>query len=295
VSRLRAALGALRPAQWLKNAPVLAGIVFGRRIGDGAAVRHVATTLVAFCLVASAGYLVNDVVDVEADRAHPLRRRRAIAEGRLPVRAALVLAAALALAAAGLATFVPTGARLDLLAYAALTLAYTFLLRRAAAVGVLAIAGGFVLRADVGARAAEVAPSAWLLALTGVLALAFAVGKREADARRDAGIAPRALVRATDALLALAGLGYLAYGFSPDTVALHGTRLLPLTALPVLAALARFRRRLRASTAGEGPAELIAGDRVLVALGILWAVACIVVLGLVVRTTTLTIIVRDTR
>ncbi len=283
MSRLGAAISALRPAQWLKNAPVLAGIVFGRRIGDGAAVRHVGLTLAAFCLVASAGYLVNDVVDVEADRAHPLRRRRAIARGRLPVRAAIALAAALGLAAAGIATFVPPGARLDLLAYAALTLAYTFLLRRAAAVGVLAIAGGFVLRADAGARAAEVEPSAWLLALTGVLALAFAVSKREADARRVAGTAPLRLERVTDVFLALAGGGYAAYGFSPDTVALHGTRLLPLTALPVLAALARYRHRLRASTDGAGPAELVARDPIVVALGVVWACACVAVLGVAGR------------
>lgn len=287
MSRLRAAAGALRPAQWLKNAPVLAGVVFGGRVADGTAVRHTALVFGAFCLVASAGYLVNDVVDRDVDRTHPLRRDRAVASGRLAPRAALWLSAALAAGGAALVAGAPAGARLDLLAYAATTLAYTFALRRVALLGVLAIAAGFVLRADAGARAADVEASPWLLALTGVLALAFAVAKREADARRAAGRAPPGLARATDVLLALAGLGYLAYGVSPDTVTRHGTRLLPLTAVPVLAALARFRRRLRASSAGEGPAELIAGDRVLVALGILWVLACLVVLGAVERTTSL--------
>jgi len=276
--RVGAAISAARPAQWLKNAPVLAGIVFGRRLGDATAVRHVGLTFVAFCLVASAGYLVNDVVDVEADRAHPLRRRRAIAAGRLRARPAIVLAGCLALGAGGLATRVPAAAGLDLLAYGTLTLAYTLGLRRVAWLGVAAVAGGFVLRADAGARAAEVAPSVWLLALTGVLALALAVSKREADARRVEGNGRRGLARATDALLGATGLGYLAYGVSPDTVALHGTRLLPLTALPVLAALARYRRLLRASTDGAGPAERIARDPILVGLGVLWGFACVLVL-----------------
>lgn len=279
MSRAGAAVAALRPAQWLKNAPVLAGIVFGRRLGDGTAVAQVGLAVAAFCLVSSAGYLVNDVADLEADRAHPIRRLRPIARGGLSVPAAHLLAAALALGAAGLSTLLPGGAAVDLGAYAVLTCAYTFVLRRVAPLGLLAVAAGFVLRADAGARAAQVEPSGWLLALTGLLALALAVSKREADARRPDAPAPSSLSRATDTLLALTALGYVAWGLSPDTVALHGTRLLPLTAVPVLAALVRYRRLLRTTADRVGPAERIARDPVLVVSGVVWVLACVLVLG----------------
>lgn len=277
MSRLRAAIRATRPAHALKNAPILAGLVFGHRTADGAAVRAVALTFAAFWLVASAGYLINDVVDREVDAGHPTRGSRPIASGALSVRAALSLAVVLALAAAGLGLLVPPRAAACVAAYGALTLAYTFVLRRVALAGVLAVAGGFVLRAASGALAAGVAPSPWLLGLVGVLAAGFAVAKRENDARRR-GAASRALVRTTDALLAATAMGYLAWGLVPDTVRLHGTRGLPWTAIPVAAALARFRARLRASRDGSGPAELVAGDPWLVGLALAWAAAVAVVL-----------------
>ncbi len=273
------ALAALRPTHWLKNAPVLAGIVFGRRIGDGTAVRSVALAFAAFCLVASAGYLVNDLVDRDVDRAHPRKCRRPIASGALAPRAAVALAVGLALAAAMLARAVPASARLCLAAYAVVSLAYTLGLRRVPTMGALAVAAGFVLRAAAGAYAAVVSPSPWLLSLTGVLALALVVSKREAEERRRRTEAPSALRRTTDALLLASALGYVAYGFAPDTVSLHGTRWLPLTALPVVAAILRYRRRLRTSSDGQGPAELVAADPLLVVLGAAWAATSVAVLA----------------
>ena len=278
MTTLRAAVSALRPAHWLKNAPVLAGAVFGGRLGDGNSVRTTGLAFVAFCLVASAGYLVNDVVDRDVDRGHPTRGSRAIASGALSARAAIGVAIGLAVVAGTLATLLPLAAAAGLAAYGALTLAYTFVLRRWLVIAVLAVAAGFVLRAAVGAAAAGVEPSPWLLSLVGVLALGLAVSKKESEERRRRIEVPSALRRATDGLLAATALGYLAYGFSPDTVALHGTRWLPVTAIPVIAALARSRARLRGSIDGAGPAELVARDPVLVGLGILWAALVVVVL-----------------
>ena len=279
MSRLPPALSALRPAHWLKNAPVLAGVVFGRRIADGTAVRSVGLTFVAFCLVASAGYLVNDLVDRDVDRGHPLRGRRPVASGALSTGAALALAAALAIGGAAISGAVPTDARLCLAAYAALTLAYTLVLRRRLTVGLLAIAFGFVLRAAAGAYAARVPPSAWLLSLTGVLSLALVVSKREAEERRRRIEVPSAVSKATDVLLVATAVGYVAYGFSPDTVAVHGTRWLPITAIPVLVALWRYRSRLRASREGLGPADIVARDPMLVGLAVVWAALSVAVLA----------------
>lgn len=272
---LRALASSSRPAHAWKNVPVAAAAVFGGRLGDPAAVRSVVACFVAFCLVASAGYLVNDVRDLAADRAHPVRRSRAIARGDVPVPTALATAAVLGAAGLALAWTLSTRAAAAVLAaYGATTLVYTFAGKRIAAVAVAMIAAGFVLRVLAGAFAASVAPSPWLLGLTAVLALALAIAKRESEDRRVHGESGAALRRGTDTLLALSLCGYVAYALAPDTVALHGTRALVWTAVPVGAALVRFRARLRADRTGAGPAELVARDPLLLALGAAWIVAC---------------------
>jgi 4-hydroxybenzoate polyprenyltransferase len=275
----RALLAAARPAHWLKNVPVGAGLLFGERATDPAAVRAAGAAFVSFCLVASAGYLANDVVDREADRAHPRRAARPVASGALSVRAAV--AAAVALGAAGLAlafATLPLPAAAATAGYLALSLAYTAGLKRAVPVGIAVVVLGFLLRVLAGALAVEVDPSPWLLALTAVLAAALATAKRESEDRRARGEARPGLRRATDALLAASAAGYLAYTLAPGTVALHGTRALWITAAPVAAALLRFRSRLRRERAGRGTAEIAAGDPVLLALAAAWVGACAAVL-----------------
>ncbi len=275
MTTLPARLVALRPAQWVKNVPVGAPLLFGHRLGDPAARLATLWTFFAFCAVASAGYLVNDVRDLTSDRVHPRRRARPVARGDVGPCEALVTASVLAAAALTCAlALLPPGVAAVLGGYLALSLAYSLALKRSPPLAVLAVSLGFVARVLAGAHAARVPPSPWLLALVGVLALALAVGKREAEARRLARPAARTLSRGTDLLLLAAWLGYLAYGLSPATIALHGTRALPLTSLPVAAALLRFRARLRADATGLGPAELIGKDPLLLALGAAWVASC---------------------
>lgn len=273
-------VAAMRPAQALKQLPVFAPVVFGHRLHDPRAVASVVACAVAFTLVASGGYLVNDVVDRAADAAHPRKRRRPVAAATLAVTTALrtasvLLPAGLAVAIAG-STPAAAGA---VGAYLVATLAYSLRAKRVAWLGPAVVALGFVLRVLGGAWAAPVAPSAWLVGLTAGLASALAVAKREAERRRADGEAPAALRHATDALLALVAAGYLAYTLAPGTVALHGTRALVVTVVPVAAALARFRARLRADSTGAGPADLVVHDPVALALGAAWALACVVVLA----------------
>jgi 4-hydroxybenzoate polyprenyltransferase len=95
---LRAVVKSLRPHQWVKNLFVAAPLVFARRIADPAAAVRAAAAVAAFCLLSSAVYVINDLVDLEKDRAHPTKRRRPLASGALSVRAGRFLAAALCLA-----------------------------------------------------------------------------------------------------------------------------------------------------------------------------------------------------
>ncbi len=278
-TRLGSWARALRPAHWTKNVPVAAGLAFGGRLSDPHAVRSTFFLFASFCLVASAGYLANDVVDRREDRLHPARRARPVAAGEISPRAALGGAAVLGAAGlAGGAALLPFPAALCLAAYAATTLVYTLLARRVFALATALVVLGFLLRVQGGASAAGVVPSPWLLALTAILSLAMAVAKRASEEREAKGSVSRGLRAATDALLLLAAGGYVAWTLSPATVSLHGTRWLVATALPVVLALARFRFRLRAEREGRGPADLFARDPVLLALAALWVGSSIVVL-----------------
>jgi decaprenyl-phosphate phosphoribosyltransferase len=269
-----ALLRGLRPAHWTKNLPVLAPVLFGGRAEDPDARAYAAAAFVAFCAVASAGYLGNDVHDAPADRAHPRRRARPVASGDLSPRVALLAAAVLLAAGLALsAALLPLPATAAIGGYAALVCAYTLFLSRTA-LGVVAVAAGFVLRVLAGAFAVRVPPSPWLVGVTALLALALAVGKRESEEARARGEATRGRRRATDALLLATALGYLLYTQAPDTVALHGTRALGVSAVPVVLALARYRALLRLEREGRGPAEVVAGDLALLALGALWGLAC---------------------
>src|SRR5436190_7411642 len=116
---------ALRPDEWIKNTFVFAAVLFSGEFDMTAALRS-AGAFVAFCTVASAGYLVNDVHDVELDRRHPVKRERAIASGALPVPTARVLAAGLLVAGLGIGLAVAPAVCGLVAAYGALSLTYSF-------------------------------------------------------------------------------------------------------------------------------------------------------------------------
>ena len=176
-----AALAALRPHQWTKNLLVFGGIVFAAKLGDPLRWLEAIACFFAYCAASSAAYLVNDVRDREADRAHPVKRFRPIASGELSCRTAHRLAFALFAAAFGV-TVVLGPASLGLLAlFVAAQLAYTLGLKHLVLVDVLLIAGLFVVRAAAGAAAVDVTISPWLLVCTGLLALFLALGKRRAE------------------------------------------------------------------------------------------------------------------
>lgn len=175
-------LEAMRPRQWIKNLFVLAGLLFAGEALDAGAVAAALVAFVAFCLVSSAAYLVNDVLDAEADRHNPRTAGRPIARGDLSVRTALgaaALAATVALALGGMLGWESLAA---VGGFLVLQAAYSTWLKHILFVDVLAIAGGFVLRAAAGGLAIEVPVSSWLLLCTGLLAVFLGLTKRRGEA-----------------------------------------------------------------------------------------------------------------
>ena len=173
----RALLKSARPKQWIKNGFVLVPIAFGGAIAPIPLARTVAV-MAAFCLASSSLYLINDICDRDADRAHSRKRTRPIASGRLSIRAASTAAAiGLVVALSATAAASPLAAT-ALGLYMVLTIAYSVRLKDVVILDVLIIASGFVIRIAAGAAASSVVPSEWLLICTLFLALFLGFGKR---------------------------------------------------------------------------------------------------------------------
>jgi 4-hydroxybenzoate polyprenyltransferase len=274
----------MRPRHWLKNGFVLAPAVFAGHAFDPHAMVSALTTAVAFCLASSAGYLVNDVLDREADRHDPVKRLRPVASGELGVGAALAWSVVLLAASlgAGLSRGVPV--LLALVAYLALTLTYSLFLKRMPVVDVMVLATGFLIRLAAGALAIPVVISHWLIVCGFLLALLLAFGKRLPEADQTGSRSPRyPLSFLHDVVTMLAGVtlvSYTLYTVAPDTTRkLGGSNALLLTAPLVLFGILRYLLLLHREGA-QDPTATLFRDKPLLATVVLW----IVTAGIIVYT-----------
>ena len=173
---------ALRPRQWTKNLVVFAAPLFAFSIHP-ASLWEATLAFVLFCFVSSGFYLINDILDIQADRQHPVKCKRPIAAGQITLSGAWLMALALLGGAIALALFAAPLLGGMLLAYAVLQFAYNLRLKRMPILDIMAIALGFVLRACGGAAATGLPMSPWFLLCTGMLALFLGVEKRKAELR----------------------------------------------------------------------------------------------------------------
>ncbi|MBI5909971.1 MAG: decaprenyl-phosphate phosphoribosyltransferase [Betaproteobacteria bacterium] len=273
----------LRPHQWVKNGFVFVGLLFSD-VGDDWKLRgSVLVAAAGFCLMSSCVYALNDVLDREADRAHPLKRKRPLASGTVSMGQAYALAlvcgtAGLALGAAASAIVVAI-----LLAYLALNLAYSAGLKNIAILDVFIIAAGFMLRIFAGTWGVNIVPSYWLLLCGLLLTVFLGFAKRRAelmasDGNGSDGAGQRAVLydyspALLDTMMAISAAGvivsYSLYSVSPDTIALHRTDKLIYTLPFVLYGLFRYiflvHRR-----GGEDPAWTLLGDAHMLVVVALW-------------------------
>ncbi len=180
---VRAVIVAMRPQEWVKNLLVFAGLLFSGQFDEVNAVVAATVTFLAFCAVASAGYLINDAHDVEEDRQHPKKRFRPIAAGELSISTAIALAIGLTVVGLAGATALEGPAVGGLvLAYGIGTTLYSYVLKHEVILDVMTIAGLFVLRVLAGAVAVDADASAYLLLCTGMVALFLGFTKRRQEA-----------------------------------------------------------------------------------------------------------------
>ncbi len=178
---LKALVRALRPHQWTKNVLVLVPLLAAHRVNQPDAVAAGLLALVAFCLCASSVYVINDLLDLEADRAHPRKSRRPFAAGELSLLTGGILAPVLLVATILVAAALPPKFWLVLASYYALTCAYSFALKGRVLIDALALAVLYTLRIIAGAAAVSVALSFWLLLFSMFLFLSLAFVKRFAE------------------------------------------------------------------------------------------------------------------
>jgi 4-hydroxybenzoate polyprenyltransferase len=272
----------LRPDQWTKNLLVFAGLLFAKRLFDPASVADATAAFVIFCTLSGAVYLVNDIADREIDRRHPIKARRPIASGALPVTVAASSAAVLL--GGGLAGAFVINNKFGWVAagYIALQVLYSTTLKHIVILDVLTIAIGFVLRAVGGAFAIDVEISQWLLVCTILLALFITLAKRrhELVLLADGATGHRPILGEYSAYLldqmiavvtASTLVAYIFYTISPETQEKFGTALLELTIPFPIYGIFRYLYLVHRREGGGSPAELLLTDRPLLACVALWA------------------------
>ncbi len=182
-SPLRAAIKTGRPKEWIKNFFVFAGLLFSGKFNEPEEVLAAVLTFICFCLVSSAGYYVNDLLDVELDRKHPKKRFRPLAAGELSESVAKVIPVFLAAIAIALAfTTVNWEVGLMVVGYGIAQIAYSLGLKQIVIVDVMTLAGLFILRVAAGASAVDAHASEWLILCTGMIAMFLGFTKRRQEA-----------------------------------------------------------------------------------------------------------------
>lgn len=282
VGLVKAAIQQLRPRQWAKNVFVLAAVVFSRSFLHLDAIAHALVGFAAFSLVSSAGYVLNDLLDREADRKHPKKRHRPIASGRLPVWAAVVTMLTSLVVGLSLAGWLGPMFLAVTLAYLATTLAYSFKLKHVVILDVMVLAACYVWRAIGGAVAIGVAVSPWLFLCTAFLSLFIGFNKRRGElmAVGAGGGTRKNLEQYSPTLLAelqaiVTGNAVLSYALY---TILGTTPWMALTIPYVLYGIFRYVYLVEQERAGGAPDETLTSDVPILVTGALYAITAVLVL-----------------
>ncbi|MGH3998155.1 MAG: decaprenyl-phosphate phosphoribosyltransferase [Pseudonocardiaceae bacterium] len=274
----------MRPRQWLKNVLVLAAPFAGGYLFHLPVLTAVGIAFIAFSLAASGVYLVNDVKDVEADRAHPIKRNRPIAAGVVAPRLALTVAVLLFAAALGVSFLASPDLALVTAVYIAVQISYCLWLKHQPVVDIAIVASGFLLRAIAGGAAAEIELSQWFLLVAAFGSLFMVAGKRYAEIRlaeRTGAKIRRSLERYTASYLRFvwtlsATVLIMTYGLWAFQLSqINDSRWPIISLVPFVVAVLRYAVDVDGGNGGE-PEEIALGDRVLQALGALWLVTLVI-------------------
>jgi 4-hydroxybenzoate polyprenyltransferase len=284
-SPLRAAIKTGRPKEWVKNVFVFAGLLFSGEFTEIDAITAALITFVAFCLISSAGYFLNDLIDVELDRKHPKKRFRPLAAGELSETAAKLIAPAVAVVGIGIAFLVNWEVGLMVVGYGAAQVAYSLGLKQIVIIDVMTLAGLFILRVAAGAEAVDAHASEWLLLCTGMLAafLGFTKRRQEAVSELHEGTSTRPVLEHyslpfLDQMVALVTTGtvisYAIYAVDSPQV---GSQMM-WTIPPAVYGIFRYLYLIYDRNDDRSMSGIIAGDRGIQAAGAAFAIVAFLLL-----------------
>jgi 4-hydroxybenzoate polyprenyltransferase len=300
--RIVALLMAMRPKQWIKNLSILVGIVFAQRLLTVTSFERATLAFAAFCVASSFTYLLNDLLDLENDRQHPIKRNRPLASGRLPVPWAITFMGVLLLVCAALTgsiyaipiashdIFVSLGGSnvlftLTIASYLVMMVLYSVRLKHVVLLDVFIIAGGFVLRILAGAVVIPVSISPWLYLVTILLSLFLALNKRrhelvllQGQASSHRQILKEYSIPMLDQMITIVTaatlMAYSLYTFQSPT----GDHRLMVTIPLVLYGMFRYLYLVYMHMEGGSPEEVLLRDRHMLGTVVLCAAIIIVVL-----------------
>ena len=273
----------LRPRQWVKNVVIFAALIFSQNLLYFPLILRASVAFVIFCLLSGAVYIFNDLMDLEQDRLHPVKRNRPIASGRITPQTASLSLLVLVAVAVGAAYRLGTPFLIAALSYLALFIFYTLKLKHVVILDLLAIAAGFVIRAVAGAVVISVDISHWLLLCTILLALFLGLAKRrhelilladQASEHRKilAEYSPQLLDQMISVVTSSTVVTYALYTMSSETTEKFGTDNLVFTVPFVLYGIFRYLYLVHQKQEGGSPERLLFSDKYLLINVVAWVI-----------------------
>ncbi len=286
---LTALIESLRPKQWIKNLSIFAAIIFSQNLHDLTMLYKVCVACFIFCLISGCIYLINDVLDIENDRQHPLKCKRPIPSGRLNPKVAIITSIGLGCLCLVLSFWLEPKFGMVAAIYFALLVGYSLKLKQIVIVDVMVIALGFVLRVVSGALVIQVEISSWLLLCTILLALFLALSKRrheltilDKQATEHRKIlreySPYFLDQMIAVVTASTLMAYALYTMSAETIAKFNTPYLNLTVPFVLYGIFRYLYLVHQKGKGGSPTTIMLTDVPLIINVVLWLITVEVIL-----------------
>ena len=281
----------LRPKQWSKNLFVFSALLFSQNILSLPPLLNVLSAFFVFCLLSGSLYVLNDIVDIEQDKNHPLKSYRPLASGKLNISHAKVFLVFIIPLSLGISYYLNLSFFIVALSYFLLQIAYTFSLKHIIILDVLAIASGFVLRVVAGAVVIDVDISSWLLICTLLLSLFLGLSKRrhelivlEKDAHSHRNVlkdySPYLLDQMISVVSSSTVMAYALYTISDDTIDKFGTENLIFTVPFVLYGIFRYLYLIHQKEEGGDPENILVSDKPLMIDILLWVLASGIILYL---------------
>ncbi len=278
----------MRPLHWIKNVFLFAALIFGRKITDPASVGRAAAGFICFSLAASAVYIFNDIIDIQADKLHSEKSKRPIAAGIVSVNKAAILSIICVVIAVFGSFILSHKFMMIIISYVGLMIFYSLFFKKMMILDCIVISVGFCLRAVGGAVVINVFASPWLIVCTFALCLFMAFGKRRSEIAflkensesfraTLGGYTPELLSHMINVSSGIAVTCFLLYTMDERTIKLFGSNRLVYTVPLVLYCVFRFGALIQ-SGKYSCPTQIIQKDKSLQIVFLLWILSCIIII-----------------